>query len=165
MTQGASPDHLLCNPRSLKPLLPRSLVRLTDPGRAPRAHSIRGMVTSLAVVVRMDKMAQETSAVSLGTWGGPECPEAAGQCRPYASSEPDDIGCCCGKKQSTHLWYMPAPKDDAITQPHSLPPLSVAVSARHVGGTSVLHKPAEFGGQVAWDAYQAQFEQISTMTW
>ncbi|MPC55330.1 hypothetical protein E2C01_049262 [Portunus trituberculatus] len=94
---------------------------------------------------------------SLDTWGQSECPEQARQGRPYTSSEPGDVGCCGGRTQLTHLWYTPVPEDDAITLPQSPPPQSVAGSAQYAGGTSVQRKPAEFGGQVAWEAYQAQF--------
>ncbi|MPC40346.1 hypothetical protein E2C01_033902 [Portunus trituberculatus] len=87
---------------------------------------------------------------SLGAWGWSECPEPAGQGRPYTSSEPGDVDCCGGRTQSTHLWYTPAPEDDVITPPQSSPPPSVPGSTRYVGGTSVQRKPAEFGGQVAW---------------
>ncbi|MPC72202.1 hypothetical protein E2C01_066499 [Portunus trituberculatus] len=98
---------------------------------------------------------------SLGVWGQSECPEPAGQGRPYTSLESGDVGCCGSRTQSTHLWYTPAPEDEAITPPQSPPPLSVAGSAWYVGGTSVQRKPAEFGGQVAWEAYQAQFELLA----
>ncbi|MPC65783.1 hypothetical protein E2C01_059918 [Portunus trituberculatus] len=84
-----------------------------------------------------------------------------GQGRLYTSLEPGDAGCCGGRTQSTHLWYTPAPEDDAITPPQSPPSPSVAGSARYVGGTSVQRKPAEFGRQVAWEAYQAQFELLT----
>ncbi|MPC48912.1 hypothetical protein E2C01_042698 [Portunus trituberculatus] len=98
---------------------------------------------------------------SLGAWGWSECSEPAGQSRPFTSSEPGDVGCCGGRTQSTHLWYTPAPEDDVITPPQSPPPPSVTGSARYVGGTSVQRKPAEFGWQVAWEAYQAQFELLA----
>ncbi|MPC52229.1 hypothetical protein E2C01_046092 [Portunus trituberculatus] len=101
---------------------------------------------------------------SLGTWGQPECPEPTGQGHPYASSEPGNVGCCggCGgRTRSTHLWYAPAPKDDVITLQQSLPPPSDAGSTWHIGGTSVQPKPAEFGEQVAWEAYQAHFELLA----
>ncbi|MPC41190.1 hypothetical protein E2C01_034776 [Portunus trituberculatus] len=98
---------------------------------------------------------------SLGTWGWSECHEPAGQGRPYTSSEPGDVGCCGSRTQSTHLWYTPAPEDDAITPPQSSPPPSVAGSARYVRRTSIQRKPAEFAGQVAWEAYQAQYELLA----
>ncbi|MPC28203.1 hypothetical protein E2C01_021399 [Portunus trituberculatus] len=98
---------------------------------------------------------------SLGMWGRSKYSEPAGQGRSYASSEPGDVGCCGGRTQSTHLWYALAPEDDAITPPQTPPPPSVAGSAWHVGGTSVQHKPVEFGRQVAWEAYQAQFELLA----
>ncbi|MPC73290.1 hypothetical protein E2C01_067613 [Portunus trituberculatus] len=91
-------------------------------------------------------------------WGRSKCSEPVGQGRPCASSKPGDVGCCGGRTQSTHLWCTPAPEDDVITPPQFPPPPSVTESAWHVGGTSVQHKLAEFGGQVAWEVYQAQFE-------
>ena len=65
-----------------------------------------------------------------------------------------------------YMWSAPAPEDGAFTPPPSPPlappsQLSVAVSPRHVGVASVLRKPAEFGGQVAWEAYHAQFELLA----
>ncbi|MPC19700.1 hypothetical protein E2C01_012627 [Portunus trituberculatus] len=90
-----------------------------------------------------------------------ECSEPAGQGRPYTSSEPGEVSCCGGRTQSTHMWYTPAPDDDAINPPQSPLPPSIAGSARYVGGTSFQRKPAEFGGQVALEAYPAQFELLA----
>ena len=92
-----------------------------------------------------------------GTWGWPECPGPAGQGRLYTSSEPGDVG----RPQPTHYWSADAAEDDVITPPRSPAPPSVAVPARHEGGASVQRKPAEFDGQVAWEAYQAQFELLA----
>ncbi|MPC57317.1 Retrovirus-related Pol polyprotein [Portunus trituberculatus] len=99
---------------------------------------------------KVEEVLEETAALP-GEAGRSECPESAGQGRPYASLEPDDVGWCGGRTQSTQLRYAPAPKDDVITPPQSPPPPSVAESPWH-------RKSAEFGVQVAWELYQAQFE-------
>ncbi|MPC28017.1 hypothetical protein E2C01_021210 [Portunus trituberculatus] len=44
-----------------------------------------------------------------------------------------------------------------LPSPHHLPPLLI-ISPWYAGEAPVLHKLVEFGGQVTWVAYQAQFE-------
>ncbi|MPC75443.1 hypothetical protein E2C01_069830 [Portunus trituberculatus] len=55
--EGVSKDHLYYNLRTWNPLLPMSLSRLlcqviesTDPGHAPHAHNIRGLLALLALL-------------------------------------------------------------------------------------------------------------------
>ncbi|MPC76197.1 hypothetical protein E2C01_070604 [Portunus trituberculatus] len=120
---------------------------------------------SEVVKTKVEEMREEVTRLrrslekqSLGAWGRSEYPEPAGQGRPYTSLETGDVSCCGGRTQSTHLWYTPAPEDDAITPPQPPPPPSVTGFAQYVGGSSVQRKPAEFGGQMA---YQAQFELLA----
>ena len=114
-------------------------------------------------VTRLRRSLEEQS---LGAWGRPECPESVGQGHPYAFSEPGDVNRGVSKTQSMYMWSAPAPEDGAFTPPPSPPlappsQLSAAVSSRHAGVASVPRKPAEFGGQVAWEAYHAQFELLA----